>query len=364
MIKKVKNKKQKAPKLLFGAMLFVVLFSSCTENDYGYTITGKIEDISKQIKIYLKNDHTGVAVDSTETHDGNFSFKGLTEFPQRYSLTYKSDEGEQSHFLWIENTTIEIIGKLKDIKSVKIKAGREQKLVEEMGIGSSFFYPEYRRLIKENKNDSIRFLIKKLTKAHLDFSVKNANSYMAIEMLYRARNEVSKDSLGKILMNIDSAILNSEYGKSLQLYAKSSNLEVGSPYVDFTTETLEGTKISISELLKKEKPLLIIFGGLGCMQEHGRKILKNFHDTYKEDIEILAFVFARNEKEWIIDANYPLDITLVSDMKGDHSPIKIQYDVQVTPTVFLINKEGIITFKSLGYGNDVNEAAKKLFFKE
>ena len=36
-------------------------------------------------------------------------------------------------------------------------------------------------------------------------------------------------------------------------------------------------------------------------------------------------------------------------------------NVQATPTVFLINEEGIITWKSLGYVNNVNEAAKKLF---
>ena len=180
-------------------------------------------------------------------------------------------------------------------------------------------------------------------------------------MLYRVRNEINKDSLGLILKKMDSTILNSKYGKSLTLYSKSSDLDVGAHYIDFTAKTLNGENISISEQLKKGKPILIIFGGLGCMQEHGRKILKDFHDNYKDDIEILAFVFARNKEEWIYDSNYPLDITLLSDMKGDHSPIKIQYDVQVTPTVFLISEEGIITWKSLGYGNNVNEAAKKLF---
>lgn len=184
---------------------------------------------------------------------------------------------------------------------------------------------------------------------------------MAIEMLYRVRNEVNKDSLGLILEKVDSNILNSKYGKSLSLYSKSLDLDVGSHYMDFTAKTLNGESINISERLKKEKPILIIFGGLGCMQEHGRKTLKEFHGNYKDDIEVLAFVFARNKDEWIYDSKYPLDIPLLSDMKGDHSPIKIKYDVQATPTVFLINKEGNIILKSIGYGSHVNEAAKKLF---
>lgn len=340
----------------------IILFSSCKENYRGYTINGKIEDAHKQIKIYLTNDHTGVVKDSTTTDDnGNFNFKGITEYPQRYSVIYQSSEGKQNHFVWVENTTIEIIGKLSEIENVKIKSGKEQKLFEELEKEGAFFYPEYDRLTKEKKYDSILFLIKRLSKVNLDFCIKNANSYMAVEMLYRVRNEINKDSLGFILKKMDNSILNSKYGKSLLLYSKSPDLDVDKYYIDFTAKTLEGKDISVSELLKKEKPILLIFGGLGCMQEHGRKILKDFHNSYKDNIEILAFVFARNRDEWIYDSKYPLDITLLSDMKGDHSPIKIQYDVQATPTVYLINKDGIITWKSIGYGNNVNEAAIKLF---
>lgn len=349
--------------ILLSTIISVILFSSCNENHNGYTINGKIEDVSKQIKIYLKNDHTGVVEDSTTTDNGNFNFKGITEYPQRYSLIYQSVEGKQNHFVWLENTAIEIVGKLSDIENIKIKAGREQKLVKEMENGSSFFYPEYNRLIKEKKNDSIRFLIKRLSKVNLDFCIKNANSYMAIEMLYRVRNEIQKDSLKPVLEKVDSNILNSKYGKSLSLYSRSPDLEIGMQYIDFTAKTLSGETISLSEQLKRGKPILIVFGGLGCMQEHGRKILKDFQKDNKDDIEILSFVFARNKDEWIYDSKYPLDITLLSDMKGDHSPVKIQYDVQATPTVFIIDKNGIIKWKSIGYGNEVNDEAKKLFKK-
>ena len=184
---------------------------------------------------------------------------------------------------------------------------------------------------------------------------------MAVEMLYRVRNEIKKDSLELILKKVDDVILMSKYGQSLLLYSKSPDLEINKHFTDFTVQSLEGENISISELIKKEKPVLIIFGGLACMQEHGRKTLKDFHNGYKDNIEIIAFVFARNRDEWVSDSKYPLDIPLLSDMKGDHSPIKIQYDVQATPTVYLIDKDGIIAWKSIGYGNDVNDAAIKLF---
>lgn len=130
---------KKMIRILLSTVMSIILFSSCNEKHNRYIIKGKIVDASKQIKIYLKNDHTGVVEDSTKTNNGIFSFKGVTEYPQRYSMIYESDQGKQSHFVWLENTAIKIVVKLSDIKKVKIKAGREQRLVEEMEKGSSFF---------------------------------------------------------------------------------------------------------------------------------------------------------------------------------------------------------------------------------
>jgi len=63
---------------------------------------------------------------------------------------------------------------------------------------------------------------------------------------------------------------------------------------------------------------------------------------------ILAFVFARNRDEWINDSKYEFAIPLLSDLKGDHSPIKIQYGVQATLNVYLLDSNGKVILKSTG----------------
>ncbi len=343
-------------------LLLLILLQSCKTdpNDSKYVIDGYIENAPRTLQIYLMNDHTGIYEDSTSTHNGHFNFEGTTTYPQRYSVIYQSDTKKESHFLWVENTSITIDGIWNHLDKAVIEGGHEQKLFSALEAEGAFFYPEYQRLIEEEKQDSIEPLIHKLSQTNLNFCIKNANSYMAVEMLYRIRNSIHKDTLEAVLKTMNNEVLNSNYGKSLKLHYQSPELKVGVPYKDFSAKTLSGKTISISELTKKGKPILLIFGGLGCMQKHGRAFLKSFNENYHDQVEILAFVFARNKDEWIQDSNYSLNISLLSDMKGDHSPIKINYGVQITPTVFIIDQNGIIAWKSEGYGPSVNDAVISL----
>jgi len=352
--------KNKINKTFLIAIVLIVFLSKCKSSKKGYTINGEIDNVQDQIKVYLKNNETMTIEDSTIiNNNGYFHFKGVVEYPQKHSIIYKSKKGEKMHNLWIENTAIKITGTLNNLKDINILAGQEQKLSDEMyKKWSSFFYPKYNRLIKEKKYDSIHSLVNKAARVRLDFCIQNLNSYVAMESIYLNRNGISKDSLALILKDINSSILKSKYGQSLVLYSKSPDLKANESYIDFIAKTDKGVNIQISELLKNNKPILLIFGGLGCMGESGRKILKEFHKNYNDKIEIL--VFSSNKDEFYKGFKYDMDITLITDMKGDHSPIKIQYDIVATPTVFLINKEGIITLKSLGYGKNVNKEALKL----
>ncbi len=341
-------------------LLIIFCLISCTNQNQVYQINGKINNAPEGTKVYFVNDHSGIIEDSTIIVNNSFSITGRTAYPQRYSFVYKFGLEEFKHFVWVENCEILIKGEWNQFENISIQAGQEQKISLGMDEASSFFQPEFNRLLKENKHDSIPLLIKKLSKTLADYAIKNSNSYVGIEQLYRVRNDLDKKSIGLIIENMTPAIRNSPYGKSLILHYESPILSEGDMYQDFTASTLAGESIMISKLLEKGNPILIIFGGLSCMQEHGRSSLKQFVNKYGNDIEVLTFVFARNREEWIFDANYDLDILLLSDMKGDHSPIKIKYAVQATPTVYLIDKNGNIVLKSFGYGESVNTVAKEL----
>ncbi len=334
---------------------------NCSRDYSGYIINGKIDDVNSEMKIYLKNDHSSIVEDSTTINsNGSFNFEGVVEYPQRYSIVYQTEDKQYEHPVWVENTNIEITWELSDVENIVINGGREQELSEEMsGIWDSY-YPEFYRLVEETKYDSIETLNNRYFGKNLDFAIKHANSFMGIESLYEYRAKISKDSLRSILSTLDTSILDSNYGQTLSRYSSIANLNVGDTYADFTAKTFSGQEITISEVLKKEKPIMLVMGGFSCMQEHGRELLHEFHTNHKESIEIISVFFTNNLDHWEFERNYPLDVPLISDMEGNHSQIKIQYDIQATPTIYILDKDGIITWKSEGYYNKVNEAAKEL----
>lgn len=349
--------------LKINFILIIIGLISCTNQNKGYQINGEIDNAPEGAKIYFVNDHSGMTEDSAVIINDSFSFRGKTPYPQRYSFVYKFALEKFDHFVWVENCEISIKGEWNQLKSVSIQGGQEQDISLGMDEAISFFQPEFNQLLKENKSDSIPLLINKLSKTLADYALKNSNSYVGIEQLYRVRKDLDRETMGTVIKNMTPDIRNSPYGKSLILHYNSPILNEGDMYQDFTASTLAGGSIKISELLEGGKPILIIFGGLGCMQEHGRSSLKQFVKEYGNYIEVLAFVFARNRDEWINDTKFDLGIPLLSDMKGDHSPIKIKYAVQATPTTYLFDKNGTIVMKSLGYGESVNNMAKKLIEK-
>lgn len=350
-------------KLISFIYLLLLFFTGCLSNNKGFIINGRIKDAPEGAQIFLANDNSGIIEDSTIVQEGLYTFKGRTPYPQRYNIIYRSSGEKHNHYVWVENIRIEISGVWDKMDNPAIIGGKEQNLYQESKKQISFFYPEYNQIIKEKKYDSLNILMKRLTDSLVVFSMKNANSFMGIEQLYRIRNEISKEILSNIIMETDTVIKSSPYGKSLLLHCESPTLDSGAIYHDFAASTLTGDIVKISSLLEKEKPVLIIFGGLGCMGKNGRALLKEFYEKHGNEIEIAAFVFARNRDEWLNDAKYNLGISLLSDMLGDHSPVKIKYGVQITPTVFLISKNGEIVLKSPGYNPDVNDAAIKLLRK-
>jgi len=62
------------------------------------------------------------------------------------------------------------------------------------------------------------------------------------------------------------------------LHHNSHIPEEGGFYVDFSANKLTRESVTVSQVLKNRKPILIIFGGLGCMGQNGRSILKEFHE--------------------------------------------------------------------------------------
>ncbi len=341
----------------------ILAIYSCHNNAVdNFQINGHIENAPSELNIQLINSETGQIIESTSNAEGQFNLQGRLEYPSECEIVYKAGEKKRSHYFWLENTPLSIKGNWDKMEEAEIKGGKEQELQKALFERLSAFFPEQNRLIKEEKYDSLNLLFNKRGLAIQDFALENANSYFGVKYLYMNRLNLDKSKLNNVFKSLDEHIMASSYGQSLLLFSEASELDSGSVYVNFKVNTLQNEEIDLSQTIEN-KPVLIIFGGLSCMGERERATLKEFQKKHGKDIEVLAFAFAKNQKEWSDEANYDLDVKLLSDLKGNHSPVKIKYGVQATPTVYVIDKDGLIKWKSIVYGEMVNEAALALLEK-
>ena len=105
----------------------------------------------------------------------------------------------------------------------------------------------------------------------------------------------------------------------------------------------------------KGRPVLLLYGGLGCMGEDGRKELELLRrQTSLEDLQIVVYWPCRSLKDLQeVKKVFPFDFIFVSDFKLDDSPMKIKYGAQATPTCFLTDEHHVVKVKCGGLRMDL-----------
>lgn len=183
----------------------------------------------------------------------------------------------------------------------------------------------------------------------------------ALEDMFRLRNFISKDTLGMTLKRLPAETQRSFYGKCLQAHLDAQQVEEGGVYYDFPFTDLQGNQAALSSLAGRN--ILLVCGGLGCMQGEGRAYLdKIYRETSRDDFLIVVYCFCENPDELrqaqtLFDCKY----LLVSDFRRDDGPVKINYGVQTLPTCFFIDRSGIVTLKTEGVDQEkINNVIRTL----
>jgi peroxiredoxin len=206
------------------------------------------------------------------------------------------------------------------------------------------------------KRDSLNVILDQLYKIvnikNRSAAIKYASVPSGLKRLYMVRLDLSKDTLLSVFRTLPKDLQESNYGKSLLLHINSQQIEENSKYYDFEGVDSDGNKFQFSSL--KGKTILFIYNGLDCMGKTGRDLLNQlYNETNQEKFKIVVYISCTDLKELQeIKAKYSVNYLLVSDLQDDHSPVKIIYGAQTRPTCFLINKEGIVVFKSKGLPED------------
>jgi hypothetical protein len=158
--------------------------------------------------------------------------------------------------------------------------------------------------------------------------------------------------LAKVLNTLPEEMQKSETGLNIKAHLETEQLAEGNALFSFPCQNEEGEPFDWETL--KGKQVLLLYGGLGCMGNEGREVLKHLYEhTSRKDLEIIVYWPSSSlEKLQAIRKQYPSDYIFISDFKQDASPMKIKYGCQATPTCFLTDKKHQIVVKSEGLNMD------------
>jgi thiol-disulfide isomerase/thioredoxin len=135
--------------------------------------------------------------------------------------------------------------------------------------------------------------------------------------------------------------------------------DVNSPAPDFTAKDLNGNSIKLSDL--KGKVIVLDFWASWCIPcKKSMPYLIELYDSHQADSLIVLGINVDTQldkiKEFQSAINTEITFPVIFDNDAKIPPI---YNVEAMPTTIVINKEGIIKYKEVGFNNDIKDKLDK-----
>ena len=201
-------------------------------------------------------------------------------------------------------------------------------------------------------------------KKNVELAMEYAAVPSGLRRMYMVRNDIDKKLAQKRLSEIPDSMQQSYYGQLIKQFIEADQVEEGDKYQPFECTGTDGQMFDWSRL--DGKKILLLYGGLGCMGQEGRDLLKKWYEQYSRD-DFQAVIYApevSNFEELVEDKKYwtnngVIDYIAIADFLGDASPIRIIYGSQAKPTCFMIDKDGRVVIKSEGLDTERMETFLK-----
>lgn len=247
-----------------------------------------------------------------------------------------------------------IFNSCKDILTEKQYIIEDDKIWEEYDnkMDKVYDYQSKHPEKKDSLNSVKKYISDSADLKNIETAIKYAATQNGLERLFMLRTDIPKEKLLSIYNRLSTEVKESKNGKTLSLYLESNQLKVGDKILDFKSFDSNGNEFLLSEI--KNKNILLLFGGLSCIGEYGRKELHKFYQTInKNDLEIVIYEPSDDLNQLKkIKTKYQSDYIFISDFKGNKSPMKINYAAQTLPTVFLFDKKGILKVRREGLSDE------------
>lgn len=371
--------------LATSAVALSFSFVSCAQKAAtGYTLSATINGLpdGTHVQLFSVGTNAGKAWADTVVTDGKFVFQGVEDEPRAVRLMVKGGYGSQ--LLMLENGDMKLEGKVSlndvngetsyDFSEVKITGSPlTDKYLKLLGVRESLdsIYQAGNERFKEIRSAYGRARVNK-DKVLMD-SIVTTDEYKAsakadslffvnVEVAYYKVVMDNKDSYWGPLMMISlfsylteeqkpwyealsEEAKNSYYGKMVKAEVAPDS-KIGSKVPVFTAKSQDGKSVTLTELCKDKKYILIDFWASWC--NPCRKEIPNLKKLYAQYADkgflIVSISIDKKETEWtkalkeeqLLWPNF-LDTEGIADL----------YKVKFVPTMYLIDEEGVMVGENL-----------------
>lgn len=347
--------------LILIAIVIMIAFG-CSGNHH-FTIEGHISGVSNGTMVYLFDMVDEVYLDSATITDEKFEFRGKVDYPRSCWLFV--DENHRTSIM-VENTKSSFsthLGHFND--SAIISGGFEQQLSQEVKTKQHSYNKQIDALfdslmlmtsIPDIDEDAVEVLGQRFNKLvdlshdiYVQQGLKHPNSFYGLDAVYRNRNNIHIDTLKQLYNSLKPKYKKTENGQLLKSFIFDPPVEVGNQYYDFSGYNSDGSPFQLSSLSQSNILLIFWDSYCGACRMFNRFVAEN-QKIIPDNVQVVSFSLDTNKDKWLVASEEDgIWWTNVSDLRGDKGVVSGRYNIHATPISYLINEQGIILKKFLGF---------------
>ena len=331
-------------KNLILLIFFVIISFDCFSQKGSFKIKGTITN-DYEGYIYLSY---GEKTDSTIVKDKKFTFEGVVDFPTESRLHIKN--GYSAGDLYLENSVMEV--------NVSLTYGSTIMINSITGNKTAKLSSDLTKYFQEIKSDP-EFALKLYKKLDSIFIKDPQNQFYGVLLSDIIMEPIlSIEQLSSLYSKLDKSTMSKETVTSISLsFEKLSKFKIGAKFNSFELPDTKGNIVNTSNY--KNKILLIEIWASWCGPcRQSNPALKQIYDHFKKDgFEIFGVSIDSDKKAWL-KAIKEDNLTWINTIaeKGWHNKVVRSLGIQLVPSNFLIDKNGVI----LAFNIDPLTLKKKL----
>ena len=328
--------------------------ASCSQPIPSYTVMGNIPDSTFNGKtVYIFDRDKGQNIDSAVIENGAFTFTGqidtavlcLTQVGRKYYTTFM-----------LENGTIQLNMETPNSASGTPLNETFSSYIQEEKRISELFQNKMKE-IREQLQDKCK--VQELTKTYYDneykpaymamlkdFIDKNQDNYIGAFALQNLSNLMNPEEMESIIAQSSAFIQSRNIIRKLsQRITNLKKTAVGQPFTDFTVETEDGKKVSLSDYVGKGNYVLVAFWASWCgpCRAEMPNVVSLYEKYHKKGLEIVGISFDEDETAWK-NAVKTMHMTWpqASELRSWDNIMTQKYGVTSLPYTNLIDSNGTI----------------------